>query len=97
MGLLDSLTNSITGKKRKAYTASTTFRITEQGREKLQNYAGDPDSQILVALETRGSSNIDEIAGACQGRVSRGQVERRMPVLVRQGYAQETSAGMEDD
>ncbi len=57
-----------------------TFQITQAGREKLQEFAGDPKSRILMALETRGTSNIDEIA-ATSG-LPRGTVERLMPTLI---------------
>lgn len=60
------------------------FRLTQEGREKLQEFSGDPKSRILVALETHGSSDISEIANA--SGLNRGQVERFIPILVRGGY-----------
>jgi len=71
--------------------ASATFRITEQGREKLQDFGVDPKSRILVAMETSGTSNIEEIAR--NSGVSRGSVERLLPSLVRGGYIQYVGAG----
>lgn len=72
------------GRKRKTIPPNATFRLTQEGREKLQEFSGDPKSQILVALETRGTSDIDELAQA--SGLSRGQVERFIPVLIRGGY-----------
>lgn len=71
---------------------NATFRLTQEGREKLQEFSGDPKSQILVALETHGSSDIDEISSA--SGLSRGQVERFIPSLVKGGYIQYISSAM---
>lgn len=70
--------------------ANATFRLTQEGREKLQDFSGDPKSRILVALETRGTSDIDEIAQA--SGLSRGQVERLVPAMIRGRYIQYISA-----
>ena len=78
------------GRKGKGIPQNATFRLTEQGREKLQEFSGDPKSQILVALETRGTSDLDEIAQASQ--LSKGQVERFISPLVRGGYIQYVGA-----
>ena len=79
------------GKKRgKGIPQNATFRLTQEGREKLQEFTGDPKSQILVALETRGTSDLEEIAQASS--LSRGQVEKFVPSLVRGGYIQYVSA-----
>jgi predicted ArsR family transcriptional regulator len=83
------------GKKGKGIPQNATFRLTENGREKLQEFTGDSKSQILVALETRGTSDLEEIASA--SGMSRGQVEKFIPVLVRGGYIQYVSASMEDE
>ena len=66
--------------------ANAAFRITEQGKDKLQEYGGDPKSRVLVALETRGTSDVDEISNATG--ISKGQIERLIPVLLRGGYIQ---------
>ncbi len=76
--------------KKRAIPNSATFRLTQEGREKLQEFNADPKSQILMALETRGTSDIDEIASA--SGLSRGQVERYIPALVRGGYISYVSA-----
>ena len=72
--------------------ATATFRLTEQGRDKLQDFSGDPKSRILVMLESRGTSDVDEIAQA--SGLSKGQVERLIPSMVRGGYIQYVSAAM---
>jgi len=87
MSILDRLYR---GGKSHVIPTNATFRLTQEGREKLQEFGGDPKSRILVALETRGTSDIDEIAGA--SGLSRGQVERLLPSLVRAGYVQYVSA-----
>jgi len=74
---------------------NATFRLTQEGREKLQEYTGDPKSQILIALETQGTSDIEEISRA--SRLSRGQVERVIPVLMRGGYVQYVSSSSVSD
>ena len=71
---------------------NASFRLTQEGREKLQEFGGDPKSRVLVALETRGTSDIDEISQT--SGVSRGQVERLIPALIRGRYIQYVSASM---
>lgn len=89
MSILDRLGGR--GKGR-VIPSNATFRLTQEGREKLQEFGGDPKSRVLVALETRGTSDIDEISQT--SGLSRGQVERLVPVLVRGGYVQYVSAAM---
>ena len=72
--------------KGKSIPPNATFRLTQEGREKLQDFGGDPKSRILVALETGGTSDIDEISKS--SGVSRGQVEKFIPVLIRGSYIQ---------
>jgi len=83
------------GRKSKSVSPNATFRLTEQGREKLQEFTGDAKSQILVALETRGTSDIDEIAETAG--LSRGQVERIIVKMVRGGYVQCVSTAMGEE
>ncbi len=89
-----SFIDRIRGKSR-SIPPSATFRLTQEGREKLQEFAGDPKSRVLVALETRGTSDIEEIANA--SGLSRGQVERFVPTLVKGGYIQYVSAAQFED
>ena len=65
---------------------NATFRLTQEGREKLQSYSGTPQTRILAALETQGTSDRDEIANAAG--MSRGSVERHVLVLLQKGYVQ---------
>jgi len=81
-------------KKQKTLPANATFRLTQEGREKLQNYSGDSKSQVFMALETQGTLDTGEIAN--YSGLSKGQVERLMPQLVRSGYVQIVSAAMEE-
>jgi uncharacterized membrane protein len=82
-------------RKGRTIPATGTFRLTQEGREKLQEFGGDPKSRILVALETRGTSDLEEITST--SGLSRGQVERMIPVLVRGGYIQYVSASAGED
>lgn len=70
---------------------SATFTLTQVGRKKVQEFSGDPKSRILVALETRGTSDIDEISKA--SGLSRGAVERMIPAMIRGGYIQYVRGG----
>ncbi len=72
--------------KKPAIPANATFRLTQEGIEKLQDFGSDAKSRILSALETRGSCGVNEIAQA--SNLSRGKVERLLPALVASGYVQ---------
>jgi len=94
MGLLDSLT----GKKPiRRIPPGTTFRITQQGKDKVQEqFSSDPEGRVLTSLETGGTSNTDEIAR--NSGLSRGRVERIIPKLVRGGYVRFAgSSDIEDE
>jgi DNA-binding MarR family transcriptional regulator len=73
-------------KRGRSIPPNATFRITQVGQDKLQEFSGDPKSRVLVALETRGTSDVEEIATA--SGLSKGQVERLVPSLIRGGYVQ---------
>ena len=79
-------------RRNKGIPPNATFRLTQEGREKLQEFNGDPRSRVLVALETGGTSSIEEISN--QSQMSRGQVERMIPGLSGNGYIQYISPGM---
>lgn len=83
------------GKKGKGIPKNATFRLTQEGREKLQEFNGDPKSQILMALETRGTSDLKEIADA--SGLSKGQVERYIKPLTAGGYIQYVGSQAGDD
>jgi len=69
------------------------FHLTEQGRAKLTEFSGDLQSTILVTLETAGCSlNLDELSE--QSHISKGQLERILPAMVRHGYIS-TGQGVE--
>ncbi len=81
--------------KAKSIPPNATFRLTQEGRAKLQEFGGDPKSLILTALETRGTSDIEEISQA--SGVDRGKVERLIPQMVRGGYVQYISSVSGDE
>jgi len=60
--------------------------LTQVGRKKVQEFSGDPKSRVMVALETGGTADIDEISRSSGLR--RGTVERMIPSLIRGGYIQ---------
>ena len=65
---------------------NATFRLTQEGREKLQSYSGTPQTRILAALETQGTCDQDEIAAA--SGLGRGAIERHVVALIQKGYVQ---------
>jgi len=82
MSILDRFSS-----KRGQIPRNSTFRLTQEGREKLQTYTGTPQARVMAALETMGSSaDADEIAGA--SGLGRGQVERNLLALIQKGYVQ---------
>lgn len=80
------------GRGTRGIPKDATFRLTQEGREKLQEFSGDPKSQILVALETRGTSDMREISDA--SGLSMAQVERYIPTLMKGKYIQYISSSM---
>ena len=70
---------------------NATFRLTQEGMEKLQTYTGTPQARILVALQTCGTSDRDELASATG--MSRGSIERNVLVLLQKGYVQRVGSG----
>jgi len=80
------------GRGRRKIPPNASFRLTQEGREKLQEFSGDPKFKILVTLETEGSSDVDELSQA--SGLSRGQIERLIPGLIRGGYIQYMSSSM---
>ncbi len=77
---------NIFGSKKKSFPSGASFRITQSGTDKVQDYSGDNRSRILATLQSRGTSDIDEIAQA--SGMSRGQVEKTLPGLLNSGFAQ---------
>ena len=80
--------------KGKGIPPNATFRLTQEGREKLQEFGGDPKSRVLAALETQGTSDIAEISQT--SGVSKGKVEKLVPGMIRGGYISYVSAVSED-
>lgn len=80
-------------RRSKRFPPNATFTLTQKGRDKVQDFGGDPKSLVLTALETRGTSDMDEIAQA--SGVSKGQIERMIPGMVRGGYIQYITATSE--
>lgn len=75
---------------RYALPKNATFRLTQEGKEKLLSYSGTPEARVLSALETCGTSDRDEIASA--SGLSRGNVEKIMLVLIQKGYVQRSGS-----
>jgi hypothetical protein len=70
--------------KKSTIPKNASFRITQQGSEQVQKYSGDAKSRILLALETQGTLNLEEIAQ--YSHLNKGQAERLIPVLAGGGY-----------
>jgi len=83
--------------RRRVVPRNATFRLTQQGTDKVQEFGGDPGSRILAALESNGTSNINEIS--LNSQLSRGKVESKIPSLVKGGYIQyvSSSSGVDDE
>lgn len=83
------------GRKNSGIPKNATFRITAEGREKLQQFNGDPRSRILVVLETDGTSNLDEISST--SGLSKGEVEKHISSMVSGNYIQYVGAGVQSE
>ena len=73
---------------------NATFRLTNEGREKLQSYTGTPQARVLAALEIQGTSNKAELRQS--SGLSGGQVERCISALTQAGYIQPVGHGSMD-
>ena len=94
---MGNILDRVRGRKSNTIPASASFRITEQGKDKLQGgIRGDPKSRILVTLETEGTCTVSDLCAARDG-VTKGQAERLLPILVRGGFVQYASAAAESD
>ena len=74
---------------------STTFTLTQLGQSKAENYTGDERTRILMALESNGVSNIEEISR--YSRVSKGRIEKLIPSLIKGGYIQPIRSSMNEN
>ena len=73
---------------------NTTFRLTEKGRAKLQEFGPGNEGAILYALEVGGTSNAKDIAASSGFDVAR--VGRMLLPLKRAGYVQWTNENREE-
>lgn len=68
------------------------FSLTERGKERVSKFGyGDrPQDRLLVALECAdASATLDDMARF--GHMSRGQVERLLPGLIRSGMVSDNT------
>ena len=92
MGFFDRVFN----KKGAHIPRDTAVMITEHGKDALGDFGGDTKGRILLALETRGSSDVQKISET--SGLSIGQIERAIPSLIRSGYVRfVTSGGVGED
>lgn len=87
MGLLDRI-----GNRGISINKNGWFALTERGRERVNKfgYGDKPQDRILVALECADSSaTIDDIARL--SHMSKGQVERLLPMLIRSGMVSDNA------
>lgn len=73
---------------------SATFTLTQLGQSKAENFTGDERTRILMALESQGASNTEEISR--YARISKGKVERMIPSLIKGGFIQPVRGEMSD-
>jgi hypothetical protein len=75
---MSTVTDFFRGKREKAKDIGThdKFIITQRGEEELHKNLPGARNNILLVLETRGSSTMDEIARHPACRYPRGKVER---------------------
>ena len=88
MGFFDRM---FRGKGRAVIPSDSAMIITESGKDALQEFGGDVRGRILLALETRGSSDVMKISEATG--LTRGQIERAVPSLLRSGYVRFPTTG----
>lgn len=92
MGFFDRM---FRGKGRAQIPSDAAVIITESGKDALQEYGGDIRGRVLLALETRGSSDVMKISEA--SGLTRGQIERVIPGLLRSGYVRFVTSGVGAD
>ena len=64
--------------------ASATFALTPLGKEKAEQFGGDPKSRVVIAIEELGPSPVKDIVQ--ETGLRRGQVESIIKQLSRGGY-----------
>ena len=72
------------------------FRLTEEGRAKLQaSFDSSSAGKVLLALETSGSSlDLRELSQA--SGVSASKVEGLLPGMIKKGYVSPLGTGLGD-
>ena len=81
---MGTLTDFFKGKREKAKDIGPhdKFVITQRGEEELHKNLPGARNNILLVLETRGSSTMDEISRHPACRYPRGKVERLLTKMV---------------
>ena len=82
-------------RERRPSLKNSAFTITQTGRSKLSEFTGDPQSRILMALESHEVSELQELSR--YSNLSPGQVERLLPKMIRHGLVQVASTTGGDD
>ncbi len=94
MGVQDKIIDGVTGNetpRRKGLPPNATFRLTAEGRAKLQSGVPDAKSRVLMAVEGEESYTTEEVSS--RARIPRGRVERILETLVKQRYVQVSGGG----
>ena len=89
MGIFDFAGSGGGRKKKIEISQSDTFRLTQEGEEKLHNFDGTARYQVLAALQSAGTSSVREISRA--SGIPPGKIEKEIPRLINAGYVQPTS------
>ncbi len=78
--------------KRNMIPPNATFRITQAGEEELQKFLEGDAHAVLVALQTNGTSTVEDIAE--RSGLGKGDVERLIPRMVNKQQIQLIAGGV---
>lgn len=75
---------------------NATFRLTQEGSDKIRDGNQSPQMRALIAIQTIGSSaDVQEVAS--HAGMSRGAAEHAMIALAQKGYIQRVGAVREEE
>lgn len=72
---------------------SRTFTLTPLGKKEAEDYKGDTETKVLVAIEELGACNIQEICG--ETGLSRGKVNGTLIRCLKTGKVHSIKGEME--
>lgn len=79
-------------RRRISLPKNATFRITQEGSDKIRDGVMTAQMRVLIAIQTIGSSaDLNEIA--MHSGLGRGHTERVVVQLIQKGYVQRVGVG----